>query len=136
MSKYVVKCPNHTKLSLIVHFKFDIAVSLLTRSSISDVTFLPSLRSSKTISRSSKSSFGTTLLMPFFVSCPISFVMISLCLLKDKLIDIPEITEPGAGEVEEGYQDELAEEKEVDNSVLGAEELDSEEVGGGEGELG
>ena len=62
--------------------------------------------------------------------------MISLCLLKDKLIDIPEITEPGAGEVEEGYQDELAEEKEVDNSVLGAEGLDSEEVGGGEGELG
>ena len=57
--------------------------------------------------------------------------------LKDKLIDIPEITDPGAGEVEEGYQDELAEEKEVDSSVLGAEELDSEEVlGGGEGELG
>ena len=43
--------------------------------------------------------------------------------LKDKLIDIPEITDPGAGEVEEGYQDELAEEKEVDSSVLGAEEL-------------
>ena len=31
----------------------------------------------------------------------------------------------------------MAEEKEVDSSVLGAEELDSEEVhGGGEGELG
>ena len=71
------------------------------------------------------------------MSFPISLIIISLCLLKDKLIDIPEITDPGAGEVEEGYQDELAEEKEVDSSVLGAEELDSEEVlGGGEGELG
>ena len=39
--------------------------------------------------------------------------------------------------MEEGNRDELAEEKEVDSSVLGAEELDSEEVlGGGEGELG
>ena len=39
--------------------------------------------------------------------------------------------------MEEGNRDELAEEKEVDSSVLGDEELDSEEVlGGGEGELG
>ena len=38
--------------------------------------------------------------------------------------------------MEEEYQDELAKEKDIDTSVLGAEELDDEEVGGCEGKLG
>ena len=48
--------------------------------------------------------------------------------LKDKLknLGIPEDTEPGAGDVEEGYLDELAKEKDTNATVLGAEELDNE----------
>ena len=52
-------------------------------------------------------------------------------------LDIPENTDPGPGEVEEEYCDELAEEKEIKDSVLGAEGLDEdEELDGGEGKLG
>ena len=47
--------------------------------------------------------------------------------LKDKLknLDIPENTKPGPGEVECGYLDELAEEKDTD---VGAEELDDRDA--------
>ena len=46
--------------------------------------------------------------------------------LKDKLkiLDIPEDTKPGAGEVEEGYLDELAEEQDTNARVLGGDEFD------------
>ena len=60
--------------------------------------------------------------------------------LKDKLknLDIPEDTEPGPGDVEEGYLDELAEAKETNASVLGEEELDDEvdALDGDQGKLG
>ena len=60
--------------------------------------------------------------------------------LKDKLknLGIPEDTEPGAGDVEEGYLEELAEAKDTNASVLGAEELDNEvdAFDGDQGKLG
>ena len=57
---------------------------------------------------------------------------------KHKNLDIPEDTEPGAGDVEEGYLDELAEAKETNASVLGEEELDDEvdALDGDQGKLG
>ena len=60
--------------------------------------------------------------------------------LKDKLknLDIPEDKEPGAGDVEEGYLDELAEAKDTNATVLGEEELDDEvdTLDGDQGKLG
>ena len=60
--------------------------------------------------------------------------------LKDKLkiLDIPEHTKPGAGEVEERYLYELAGEQDSNARVLGGEEFDSEEeaLDSDEGELG
>ena len=53
--------------------------------------------------------------------------------LKDKLkhLGIPELTEPGPGDVERGYLDELAEEADAFVDELGAEETreDIEELG-------
>ena len=60
-------------------------------------------------------------------------------LFKDKLevSIIPENTDPGAGEVEEEYCDELAKDSEINDGVLGEEEPEEDEVlGGGEGKLG
>ena len=46
-------------------------------------------------------------------------------------------TEPGPGEVEEEYCDELAEDSEINDGVLGAVEFEEDEVlDGGEGKLG
>ena len=63
------------------------------------------------------------------------YIKLLINLFKDKLkhLGIPENTEPGPGEVDREYLDELAEEEETLTDSLGVEETreDSDELGRG-----
>ena len=101
----------------------------------SEVSFL-SFKSSR--SRATISIIRTprgTSLRPNLCKIHIYIANYLLICFKDKLkhLGIPELAEPGPGEVEEEYLDELAEEEETLADVLGVEETrkDSDELGRG-----